>query len=97
LKESLKKKFSSNISEIPKFILNKEMEHRKKKRKKKHRKKEEKLQKSLSFEKGEFNILRGENVFKTFLCESISSPLFYHFKNSFLYHLKILDSFGTIP
>jgi hypothetical protein len=41
LKESLKKIiFSSNISKIPEFILNKEMEHRKKERKKKHRKKE---------------------------------------------------------
>jgi hypothetical protein len=46
--------FSSNISKIPEFILNKEMEHRKKRERKKHRKKErkeEKLQKSLSFEK----------------------------------------------
>jgi hypothetical protein len=47
-----------------------------KREKKKHRKKrkEEKLQKSLCFEKGEFNMLRGENIFKTFPCESIFSP-----------------------
>jgi hypothetical protein len=44
--------------------------------KKKHRKKRErkKSSKSLSFEKGEFNILREENIFKKFLCESIFSP-----------------------
>jgi hypothetical protein len=42
LKESLKKNvFSSNISKIPKFILNKETEQRKKERKK-HSKKIEK-------------------------------------------------------
>jgi hypothetical protein len=70
-----------------------------KREKKKHRKKrkEEKLQKSLCFEKGEFNMLRGENIFKTFPCESIPPPQFYHFKNLFPNHLKILDSFGTIP
>jgi hypothetical protein len=73
--------FSSNISKIPEFILNKEMEHRKKQRKK-HRKKREmkKSSKSLSFKKGEFNIMIGEKILKTFPCESIFSPL--HFTTS---------------
>jgi hypothetical protein len=51
------------------------MEHRKKQRKK-HRKKREmkKSSKSLSFKKGEFNIMIGEMILKTFPCESIFSP-----------------------
>jgi hypothetical protein len=56
--------FSSNISKIPKFILNKETEDRKRERKRSIKKrKEEKFQKSLSFEKGEFIILRGQSFF----------------------------------
>jgi hypothetical protein len=78
--------FSSNISKIPEFVLNKEMKHRKKERER-HKKERKKSSKSLSFEKGEFNILRGENIFKTFLCESIFSPsilpLQKHFSKSF--------------
>jgi hypothetical protein len=44
------------------------------KRERDKKRKEEKLQKSFSFEKKEFNILRGENIFKTYPCESIFSP-----------------------
>jgi hypothetical protein len=76
LKESLKIVFSSNISKIPLFILNKETEYREKARKRSKEKKEKgrKASKVSLFEKGEFNILKGENIFKTFLCESIFSP-----------------------
>jgi hypothetical protein len=77
LKESLKKLFSpqtfkksSSSSSIKRRSIGKK---RKRSIEKKERN-EEKLQKSLSFKKGEFNILRGENIFKTFLCESIFSP-----------------------
>jgi hypothetical protein len=45
-----------------------EKRERKKQREKKKKKRERKKSSiSLSFEKGEFNILRGENIFKTFL------------------------------
>jgi hypothetical protein len=54
--------FSSNISNIPEFILNKETEHRKRERKRSIEKKErKKSSKSLSFENREFNILRREH------------------------------------
>jgi hypothetical protein len=51
------------------------MEHKKeRKRSIEKKRKGKKSSKSLSFEKGQFNILRGENIFKTFLCESNFSP-----------------------
>jgi hypothetical protein len=71
LKEKLKKKiiFSSNISKIPEFILNKETEHRKKERKRsieKKQRKEEKLQKSLSFEKRGIQYFERRKYFQNF-------------------------------
>jgi hypothetical protein len=77
--------FSSNISKIPEFILGKETEHRKKERERsiEKKRKEEKLKNSLYFEKGEFNILRGENILKTFPCESIFSPSILPLENPF--------------
>jgi hypothetical protein len=94
LKESLKKiVLSSNISKIPEFILNKEMEHSNKKReKKKHSQKDKESSKSLSLLK------KGNSTFsKLFLVSPFPPPPFYHFKNHFPNHLEILDSFGTIP
>jgi hypothetical protein len=102
LKESLKKIiFSSNISKIPEFILNIEMEHRKKERKKKHRKKEKGRKApevSLSLLKKGNSIFWEEKTFsKFFHVRSFSPPPFYHLKNRFPNHFKILGSFGTIP
>jgi hypothetical protein len=57
------------------------MEH--KKERKRSIEKKERLQKSLSFEKGEFNILRGENILKTFLCGSIFYPSILPLQKSF--------------
>jgi hypothetical protein len=76
LKESLKKLFSPQTFQKSLSSSSIKRQSIEKQEKKKHRKKrkEEKLQKFLSFDKGEFNIFRGENIFKTFPCESIFSP-----------------------
>jgi hypothetical protein len=76
LKESLKKLFSPQTFKKSPSSFSVKRWSIEKREKKKHRKIRErkKNSKSISFEKGEFNILRGENIFKTFPCESIFSP-----------------------
>jgi hypothetical protein len=68
LKESLKKHLFSpqTFQKSPSSSSIKRRSIEKKRERKKS-------SKSLSFDKGEFNILRGENIFKTFSCESIFS------------------------
>jgi hypothetical protein len=89
LKESLKKLFSPQTFQKSPSSSSIKKRGIGKREKKKHRRKrkEENLQKYVSFKKGEFNILRGENIFKTFLCESIFSasilPLQKPFSKSF--------------
>jgi hypothetical protein len=88
--------YSSNISKIPEFILNKEIEHRKKE-KKEHRqkkRKEEKLQKSLSFEKRRIQYIERRKHFKKIsMWVHFLSLDFTTSKTLFPNHLKILDSF----
>jgi hypothetical protein len=85
--------FCSNISKIPEFILDKETEHRKKRK----RREWKTSSKSLSLLKKGNSIFWDEKIFsKLFRVSPFSPPPFYHFKNPFPNHLKILDSFGTI-
>jgi hypothetical protein len=91
--------FSSNISKTPKFILNKETENRKNERKRsiEKKRKEEKLQKSLFWKKGNSIFWEEKTFSKLFHVSPFSPPPFYHFKNPFPNHLKILGTFRTIP
>jgi hypothetical protein len=67
------------------------------KRERDKKRKEEKLQKSFSFEKRN-SIFLEEKIFSKLIHVSPFSPRpFYHFKKPFPNHLKILDSFETIP
>jgi hypothetical protein len=57
-----------------------------------------KAPKASLFSKRGNSIFGEEKTFSKLFCVSSSPPPpFYHFKNPFPNHLKILDSFGTIP